>query len=347
MAISMNPNFDWRTFGGNALQDLGYGLTNGGPTIWTGLGAATRRSAEMQPYRDQQLTLEEERKREALERNQTSEWIKANFPQYGNLPAPQAWQAAMADLAAKRNASDNLTTDQRNWMMAQKDPAFAAFLNENGGGVEYGYTPQWYQNADGTFGYGVQGKDGSFKPVQPPEGATMLDPRSLNTERAAGSAIGKGQGETITAAPQQLANGGMALGLVEQIRNHPELPWATGRSAAFGMNDARLNPQRAAFQDLVDQSKGGAFLTAIQQLQGMGALSNAEGATATAAMNRINTATEKTDFLKALKDYEDIVKKGMARAQAILESQGMNELGLPASGGGRVLTYNPATGNLE
>ena len=175
----------------------------------------------------------------------------------------------------------------------------------------------------------------------------MLDPRSLNTERAAGSAIGKGQGETITAAPQQLANGGMALGLVEQIRNHPELPWATGRSAAFGMNDARLNPQRAAFQDLVDQSKGGAFLTAIQQLQGMGALSNAEGATATAAMNRINTAVEKNDFLKALADYEAIVKKGMARAQAILESQGMNELGLPANGGGRVLTYNPATGNLE
>lgn len=325
----INPNFNWQQFGGNALQDLGYGLGQA-PTIWGGLAAGARRNQEQQPYRDAVEEQKRQRDELAQKSNATTAWLKVNYPQYADLPPADGWQAAMSEMAAKRNAGSDLTTDQRNWMMAQKDPAFAAFLNENGGGVEYGYTPQWYQNEDGTFGYGVQGKDGSFKPVQPPEGATMLDPRSLNTERAAGSAIGKGQGEIITAAPMQLSNGGMALGLVDQIRNHPELPWATGRAAAFGMNDPRLNPQRAAFQDLVDQSKGGAFLTAIQQLQGMGALSNAEGATATAAMNRINTAVEKDDFLKALEDYEAIVKKGMARAEAILQSQGLNELGLPS-----------------
>jgi hypothetical protein len=350
--LGINPAFNWQRFGGNALQDIGVGLTQA-PNVWGGLGRGAQINQAQQPYRDQMATLEEERKREALEKNQTSEWIKANFPQYSNLPPAQAWQAAMGDLQAKRSAStgDNLTTDQRNWQMAQQDPAFAEFLKTGDGGVKHSFTPQWYQMEDESFGFGVLAEDGTFKPVATPEGAKMLDPRSLNIEKGAGTTIGKGQGETITAAPMQLSNGGMALGLVEQIRNHPELPWATGRSAAFGMNDPRLNPQRAAFQDLVEQSKGGAFLTAIQQLQGMGALSNAEGATATAAMNRINTAVEKDDFLKALKDYEDIVKKGMERAKAILASQGLNEMGLPGSGsapsGGTSYTFNPATGELE
>ncbi len=88
-------------FLGTMGEDVGYGLTQA-PTIGSAFGVAARRQSEMQPYRDQQQTLEEERKRDALEKNQTSEWIKANFPQYSNLPPAQAWQAAMGDLAAKR-----------------------------------------------------------------------------------------------------------------------------------------------------------------------------------------------------------------------------------------------------
>lgn len=115
MAFGLNPQDDWRQFGGQALQDLGYGLSNS-PTIGTALGAANRRTQEQQPYRDQQATLAEQQRQDALEKNQTSEWIKANFPQYSNLPPQQAWTAAMADLAAKRQAA-------------------------SGGGATYGQTP--------------------------------------------------------------------------------------------------------------------------------------------------------------------------------------------------------------
>lgn len=323
MAFAMNPNFNWQQFGGNALQDLGYGLSNGGPTVWSGLGAATRRSQEMQPYRDQQQTLEEQRKQDALEKNQTSEWIAANFPQYSNLPPAQAWQAAMGDLAAQRNASTgaDLTTDQRNWMFAQENPEFASFLNENGGGVEYGFTPQWFQNPDGTFGYGVQGKDGSFKPVQPPPGATMLDPRTLNSEKAFGTATGKASGEATAAAPGDIASGQAALNIIDQIRTSPELDWATGFSAGMGGNRIP-GTGRYDFQNLVDQAKSGAFLTAVQEMRGLGSLSNAEGGAATQAITRMDTATSKDAFLKALADYEAIVQRGIARAQARLNAGG-------------------------
>lgn len=107
--IAMNPTFNWARFGGEALQDLGYGLGNA-PTVGNAFGAATRYGATQQPYRDQQATLEEERKREALEKNQTSEWIKANFPQYSNLPVGQAWQAALGDLQAQRSAATGSNT---------------------------------------------------------------------------------------------------------------------------------------------------------------------------------------------------------------------------------------------
>lgn len=70
------------------------------------------------------------------------------------------------------------------------------------------------------------------------------------------------------------------------------------------------------FQNLVDQAKSGAFLTAIQQMRGLGALSNAEGSTATQAVTRMNTATSEEAFLKALDDYEKIIDQGIARAQS-------------------------------
>jgi hypothetical protein len=319
--LGINPAFNWQRFGGNALQDIGVGLTQA-PNVWGGIGRGAQINQAQQPYRDQMATLEEERKREALEKNQTSEWIKANFPQYSNLPPAQAWQAAMGDLQAKRSAStgDNLTTDQRNWMMAQKDPEFAAFLNENGGGVEYGLTPIWGQLPDGSFAYGVQGKDGTFKAVDTGD-INPLDPRSLNEQRAYGAKVGGITGEATASAPGDIATGRVALDLVNQIKTSPELGWATGTSAGLGGNMVP-GTGRFGFQNLVDQAKSGAFLTAIQEMRGLGALSNAEGQAATQAITRMNTALSTQDFLKAVDDYERIVKTGMERAQARLNADG-------------------------
>lgn len=100
--IGINPEFDWRRYGGNALQDVGVGFGQA-PTIWGGLAAGAQRNAALQPARDEAALAEAQRKRDALEKNQTSEWIKANYPQYANLPVGQAWQAALGDLQAKRD----------------------------------------------------------------------------------------------------------------------------------------------------------------------------------------------------------------------------------------------------
>jgi hypothetical protein len=67
MALTLNPNFNWTRFGGNALQDIGVGLTQS-PTIWGGLGAGARRNAEMQPLRAEaeRIEAQEAERRQAI-----------------------------------------------------------------------------------------------------------------------------------------------------------------------------------------------------------------------------------------------------------------------------------------
>ena len=64
----------------------------------------------------------------------------------------------------------------------------------------------------------------------------------------------------------------------------------------------------------MERLKSGAFLTAINELRGMGALSNAEGQTATAAIAALDPYGTEEGFLKRLEEYERIVKLGRDRA---------------------------------
>ena len=144
-------------------------------------------------------------------------------------------------------------------------------------------------------------------------------PKDNSTEAfdtAAGGAAGKMTTEQRAAAPATIAAGDNALSLIDNIRNDPALESATGFSGVV------LNKipgfDQLGFDRKVEQLKAGAFLTAIKQLQGMGALSNAEGQTATAAVTRLSTALSKDDFLEALGEYEMIVKQGQERARKAL-----------------------------
>lgn len=100
--IQFNPNYNWQSLVGNALTDAGAGIARYG--FGNGFAAASKGMAMQADARQQ-------RQQEALEKNQTSEWIKANFPQYANLPAGEAWQAALGELQAKREASMRAPTD--------------------------------------------------------------------------------------------------------------------------------------------------------------------------------------------------------------------------------------------
>ncbi|MGO8242944.1 hypothetical protein [Rhizobium johnstonii] len=161
-------------------------------------------------------------------------------------------------------------------------------------------------------------------------------------------AIGSAQGQAIAAAPGDLQAGMNAKDLITQLKTDPNRERGTGWSAA-----GNVIPGTAGYdyQNKVDQAKSGAFLTAIQQMRGLGSLSNAEGGAATAAVTRMNTATSEGAFNAALDDYEKIIDQGIARAQAKIQQSGgqvQPPPGIaPPAAPGTVRRYNPATGRIE
>jgi hypothetical protein len=128
-------------------------------------------------------------------------------------------------------------------------------------------------------------------------------------------AIGEARGAATAGAPAEIAQADETLSFIDEVRNHPGLEQGTGMSSVFNVVPGTSGYD---FQNRVNQLLSGGFLTAIDQLRGMGALSNAEGQTATRAISRMDTATSKEEFIAALDDYERVVKAGRERAASKL-----------------------------
>lgn len=236
------------------------------------------------------------------------------------------------------------------------------WISPPGGGTEnqetfYGnpipiQTPQGIQ-------YGQIGSRGSFKPINIGQGNTfapavktvdtgtgtaLVGPGGVQVGapiqkdiagKAAQEEIGTAQGKAAVAAPGDLQAGLNAKELIADIRNDPYKERGTGFSS-YG-NSIR-GTGGYDFQNKVDQAKSGAFLTAIQQMRGLGALSNSEGGAATAAVNRMNTASSMKEFDAALNDYEKIIDQGIAKAQQRIQQSGGQVSappGVPAPNAGR------------
>ena len=103
-------------------------------------------------------------------------------------------------------------------------------------------------------------------------------------------------------------------------RAHP------GFESAVGASFSKILPggatpgfDRADFETRFDQVKGSTFLDAYNSLRGGGAIDQKEGEKATAALNRMNLAQSEVEFVRAARDFEEIVKKGVARARTMAQ----------------------------
>jgi hypothetical protein len=97
---------------------------------------------------------------------------------------------------------------------------------------------------------------------------------------------------------------------------HPGFETAVGASYLPG---ARFIPgsDSANFQKRFDQIKGGAFLQAFETLKGGGSITNVEGDKGTAALNRMDLAQSEKEFVQAAREFQDIVRKGVERANKL------------------------------
>lgn len=232
--------------------------------------------------------------------------------------------------AAQQYGLDPNSEEGRNFILSGKLP------EARGGAAELGLNPQYGVDENGNPALIQIGKDGKAVRTAMPEGVTLskepikldagthfvlLDPITRQPvgqipKDLAGAErqkeIGQKEGAQIAAAPADVQNAQNALDLIEQIRTDPYIDRGTGMSS---MGNAVPGTGGYDFANKVAGAKSGAFLSAIQQMRGLGSLSNAEGQAATDAVNRMDVATSKEAFLKALDDYENIVRQGMERAR--------------------------------
>lgn len=341
------------------LNDLGVGLSRG-KTWQKGIREASEYTEDQAPLRAEMAQTQAKAQNDITARNKTAAYLRS---QPGGAQFADAIENGMIDgstafkswLDASRGGGneyqDRFSAGQQFGLDGEALNTFAltgSVPGTNRTNVTFGTTPVWGTDENGRTGYGVTGSDGSFKLVDT-GGFQPMGPFDVNAQKAGGTAFGKGTTEaslnlpnTIAQAEQSLAN---LSGLLPNLdaNGNP----VAGTNKGFDEQFGSVGPvpqqwlgtldgtEKAGFQSRIRQVQGEAFLTAIAQLKGLGALSDAEGQTATKAITRISEKLPQGEFIKAVKELQDIVARGVERAKA-KAAQAPGPSSGPGAGGGNV-----------
>ncbi len=208
-----------------------------------------------------------------------------------------------------------------------------------GEGKEFFGTTVPYYDAQGQLHYRQLAKNGDGKDLDFGPGATAAPPtRTIDTgtelvtvgpggqeisrvpkqnqteaqQKAVGTETGKNDVAAKAALPAVEAAGNQMLATIDSLAKDDYLPKMVGPVNSRKWN-VSADSQRV--QSKMDQINGQAFLQAYNTLRGGGQITEVEGAKATAAMGRLNTAQNLQDYKEALQELRDIVAQGIMRAR--------------------------------
>lgn len=346
-----NPISQWVAPRRNALLGFGAGMLSPGLS-----GAATGAMQGMAMDRDYAMAADEQAKAEQST-NATKAWLEQAYPQYSMLPPDQGFQLAMKAEAEKMGGPSSGLMSVGGHLY---DPASGGWISppqtaDNRQNISL--TPQWGRDEQGNPVMLQPSSTGELVRAQTPEGVTLMGPFDTSADRAAGGAFGKGIGGAQLDLPGAQLIAEQTIGAINDVRSE-----TAGMAEHFGnvmgvpqqMTPAWPGSEKAKFQVAADRAINRAFLQGREMLKGGGQITDFESRKAEAAITAAQSALEKGDqaqFLKALDDFEQAVRDGVAKMQG--QSQTMPGYGAarqPQGGptpNGRTMTYNPATGRLE
>jgi len=327
--LPMQPVQPPQSFGGNALTGL-QSFLNGGGLISSIRGAMEGKRADPRGLAQEQ-------------ENQTAQFLVSK----GMDPAMA--KTVVADPALARAVIPQImgmggsTDDIKEYQFAKKeDPTltFAKFMQQKKAvSGEYSLTPQYGTNEKGETVLMQTGKSGEAIQTKLPPGIKvssgveridagthwiLYDKRTgtpVGTQpkdvagKASQEAQGEAQGKAIVALPTVISTTEQSLKLVDEMIKHPGRETATGLSGTidprnyFGGTDAK------DFQVRAKQIEGRTFLSAFDQLRGAGAITEAEGQKATAAIARLDRSQSDTEYLSALHELKGVLSRGMEIAR--------------------------------
>jgi hypothetical protein len=179
------------------------------------------------------------------------------------------------------------------------------------------------------------------------QAAREADPefqRTIAAAREVGQTIAKNDAAAVQNLPKAITRAEQQLQLIDQMVGTQEVRDKNGKviqaatpthpgfkgTVGFGIGLRYLSgTPEASFNALFEQVKGGAFLEAYEMLKGGGAITNIEGEKGTAAITRMSLAQSEAEFVKAARELQDVVRKGVERASKRVD-QANNRLGSSA-----------------
>jgi hypothetical protein len=169
-------------------------------------------------------------------------------------------------------------------------------------------------------------------------------PTALNTVNSGLKAIEGMIGDTTVDAKGKLVYG--------KIKPHVGFEAAVGMptaSSGFGLSSFFKGSDYKDFERRFNQIEGKSFLAAIDSLRGTGAISEAEGAKATTAINRMSLSQSEKEFVEAANELKDVMAKGYQAAQQKAGVVPFNPNAQPNVGGAKPkrLVFNLETGVFE
>lgn len=186
----------------------------------------------------------------------------------------------------------------------------------------------FYQFLPSSTGYMAgNARTGQVQPVQH-QGQNVVpaaqDPNlqgQIAQQKAGGKETGQTQVQAQFDLPRVVNNANNSLSLIDQMvgsedgskKEHPGFQSAVGlRVPGLGMIPGS---DTSNFNTLLDQVKGGAFLEAFNSLKGGGQITEVEGKKATDAITRMSNAQSEKEFRAAAREYQNIIKLGVQRAE--------------------------------
>lgn len=342
-----NPFAQWTNQNQNLLGAIGAGLGQG-QNIQGGLSAGLAMAPQAKQL-DQQAA--EKLKAEKLAENQanaTQNWLQANHPDLAQMvqagmPVSEAWSTAMQRMQPKQT---DYPAEYDLFKLTQTDPAFAEYLQGQGGGEqpssvqEYEYarqngfggtymdwlsgkggaterslTPTYLKDANGNIVIGQLDKGGQVTPSKLPEGYAALDPFTMAGGKAGATVDAKTTAAARAALPGMETSVSIAKKAFELVRND-----TAGRQQWFSQAGAlprgmwvQGGSPMANFQTNASQTLGQAFSQARETLKGGGPITDYEGKAATEAYSRAEMALKQGDekaFLLAVDDMEAAILAG-------------------------------------
>lgn len=331
-------------------QTQGAGIMNGDPGALNALAAFDPAAAmgikqqqqetafgaeKMQMLRDQtkQNAAEWAAKLSEAERQQHVATIEKGVAAGMAAQSPQEWDALMTQMGAPELVGK---FDQRQAIaysyMGIADAMKAAAPADPMKGAPNGYlwndpndprkgvsqipgmdaSPDWRQaTPEEAAGYGaaagqINGKTGEFKPINAPSGMRVESDGKggFVFVQGPGANAGSQAGTVKPSSPEAM------LATIDGILSDPALSYSTGLYSP--LQNVPGTPMKR-FQGRANQLNGQAFLQAFQSLKGGGQITEVEGAKATQAIGRLDTAQSADDYKQALTELRGILTLAQTR----------------------------------